>query len=258
MEASYNSNSGANSLFSLILFIIGVVALYYLYKYLFASQKTASYTLIGKTTPANPSQKIVISSDNLPGLYEGGEFTVSTWIYVNNWSYRSGFNKSILNIGGRNNDIIRIYLGGFKPSLMVRFHTKQGDSTKGEALSNASQKQLFSELQTGSDILSSSSLCDLPEIELQRWVNITVAVNGKTIDVYLDGKLARSCVLPSLFKVDAGGYTANLLDYGGFGGSISTTIMYDTALGPDAIYKNYMAGPEPITSIQQWFSSFFA
>jgi hypothetical protein len=104
----------------------------------------------------------------------------------------------------------------------------------------------------------SSSLCDLPDIELQRWVNITVAVNGKTIDVYLDGKLARSCVLPSLFKVDAGGYTANLLDYGGFGGSISTTIMYDTALGPDAIYKNYMAGPEPITSIQQWFSSFFA
>ncbi len=34
--------------------------------------------------------------------------------------------------------------------------------------------------------------------------------------------------------------------------------MYDAALNPEAVYKNYMAGPEPITNIGQWFSSFFA
>jgi hypothetical protein len=88
-------------------------------------------------------------------------------------------------------------------------------------------------------------------------VNITVAVNGKTVDVYVDGKLSRSCVLPNMFKVD-NNYTAKLLEYGGFGGLLSTTTLYDTALNPDIVYKNYMAGPEPITSIGEWFKSFFA
>jgi hypothetical protein len=97
----------------------------------------------------------------------------------------------------------------------------------------------------------------LPQLELQRWINITVAVNGRTVDVYFDGKLARSCVLPSFYKVDAGGYSANLLAYGGFGGEIATTTMYNTALNPEAVYRNYMAGPEPITNILTWLQSFF-
>ena len=99
-------------------------------------------------------------------------------------------------------------------------------------------------------------MCDLPEVDLQRWVNLTVSVNGKTVDVYLDGKLARSCVLPDFYKVDAGGYSASLLEYGGFGGQISTTSVYDAALNPEQVYKKYMAGPEPITGIVQWLTSF--
>ena len=44
----------------------------------------------------------------------------------------------------------------------------------------------------------------------------------------------------------------------GFGGQIANMIMYDTALNPEVIYKNYMAGPEPITSIGGLLGSFFA
>ena len=116
----------------------------------------------------------------------------------------------------------------------------------------------FETRQTDSGLLDVSTMCDLPEVQLQRWVNIAVAVNGKTVDVYMDGKLSRSCVLPTFYKVDAGGYAASLLAYGGFGGQISTTTMYDAALNPEAVYKNYMAGPEPILTIGDWFSATFA
>jgi hypothetical protein len=109
-----------------------------------------------------------------------------------------------------------------------------------------------------SSLLDSSAGCDLPEIELQRWVNISIAVNGKTVDVYIDGKLTRSCILPNFFKVDGSGYSANLLMHGGFGGQISTTMMYDSALHPEAIYKNYIAGPEPITNLGDWLMSIFS
>jgi hypothetical protein len=181
-----------------------------------------------------------------------------------------------LSVGGPNFDIIRVYLGGNKPSLKVRLQTKDSSGTANsvptgatasqnqmssmpiESLDKATQNAVFNILQTDSGLLDSSPLCDLPEIDLQRWVNITIAANGRTVDVYLDGKLARSCVLPSFFKVDAGGYSAYLLSYGGFGGQIANVSMYDAALNPEQVYKNYMAGPQPITNLGDWIKSFFA
>ena len=148
-------------------------------------------------------------------------------------------------------------MGGHKPKLNIRFHTLEGNDFNQESLNMASQISTFSTLQTDSGLIDSPQLCDLPEIDLQRWVNITVAVNGRTVDVYLNGKLSRSCVLPKTFKVDAGGYSANLLTYGGFGGQIAQTYMYDAALNPEQVYTNYMKGPEPITNIGDWFASFF-
>ena len=282
-------NTAANSspvgrVVPVLLIFAGLVGLYYLYQYLFGPKSTNAYTLISATQSANidPSKPITITSDKLPNIYEGGEFTISTWIYITNWSYRAGFNKSIISLGGPNFDTIRLYLGGNKPKLSVRLQTKDMSGATNavpsgatainvnlgatmtnsqvpvESLAKGTQNATFGILQTDSGLLDGSPLCDLPEIDMQRWINVTVSVNGRTVDVYMDGKLARSCVLPSFYKVDAGGYSANLLAYGGFGGQISTTTMYDSALNPEAVYKNYMAGPEPITSIGQWFSSFFA
>lgn len=282
MEAANNSSPVARVIPVLLIFA-GLVGLYYLYQYLFGPKSSNVYTLVPSNTNAtiDPAKPITITSDKLPTIYEGGEFTISTWIYVNNWSYRQGFNKSIISIGGPNFDTIRVYLGGYKPSLSVRLQTKDNTGVNNtvptgasannmtavngalstsnmvDSLDKGTQNAIFNILQTESGLLDSSPLCDLPQIDLQRWVNLTISVNGKTVDVYYDGKLARSCVLPSLYKVDAGGYSANLLAYGGFGGQISTTTMYDSALNPEQVYKNYMAGPEPITDIVSWFKSFF-
>lgn len=268
---SANNSSPVGRLIPVLLIFAGLIGLYYLYQYLFGPKGTNTFTLVDRSEKASidPSKPITISSDKLPILYEGGEFTVSTWLYVNNWSYRQGFNKSIISIGGPNFDTIRVYLGAYKPSISVRMQTRdrgvvhsvpQSNDANGmqvESLDKATQNATFNILQTESGLLDGTPLCDLPAIDLQRWVNVTIAVNGKTVDVYYDGKLARSCVLPSFFKVDAGGYSASLLAYGGFGGEISTTTMYDSALNPEQVYKIYMAGPEPITNIFKWFASFF-
>jgi hypothetical protein len=281
MNAVANNSTPLERVFPVLFVFAGLVALYYLYQYLFGPKGQNAYTLVSKTQSANidPGSPITITSDKLPSIFEGGEFSISTWIYISNWSYRARLKKSILTIGGPNFDTIRIYLGGSKPKLHVRLQTKNTSGTTNavptgvntnssspsastsappESLEKATQNATFNVLDTGSDLLDSTSMCDLPEIDLQRWVNITVSVNGRTVDVYMDGKLARSCVLPSFYKVDAGGYSAHLLAYGGFGGEISTTTMYDGALNPEQVYQNYMAGPEPITSIGSWFASFFS
>jgi hypothetical protein len=273
-----NNSSQTTKLITFVILFAGLIGLYYLYQYLFGPKTGNSYTLLSAKQSAivDAAKPITITSNQLPALFDGGEFTVSTWIYVNKWSHRSGFNKSILSIGGSSSfDTIRIYLGPFKPTLHVKLHTRESASSAGassagaantagavgsvgEALDASTRNATFNVIQTSSGLLNQSTLCDLPEVDLQRWINITVAVNGRTVDVYLDGKLSRSCVLPSHFKVSPSGYSAYLLGYGGFGGMISTTTMYDAALNPERVYQNYMAGPEPITSIGDWFGRFFA
>ena len=134
-------------------------------------------------------------------------------------------------------------------------NTRQGSS--GNALPNANAKGgLFTTLQTDSGMLDTTANCDIPSIDLQRWVNIVVAINGKTCDVYLDGKLVRSCVLDNYFNVDSA-YALTVGEAGGFGGNINTTQMYGYALSPDLVYANYMAGPNPVNGIVGFFQSIF-
>jgi hypothetical protein len=246
----------ANTVIMVIIVILGLIGLYYLYQYLFSGPGATS-VIIKKQQSAklDPSAPIVVPSAALPPLYSGGEFSVSTWIYVNDWTYRNGYNKAILSIGGPTIDTLRIYLGGQKPVLRVRVNTSQGSS--GNKLSNKNSKEgLYTSLQTDSGMLDSTANCDIPNIEFQRWVCITVAINGMTCDVYIDGKLARSCVLSNYFNVDSA-YALTVGEAGGFGGNINTTQMYGYALSPDLVYNNYMAGPMPVTNILGYLQSFF-
>lgn len=261
--AAQNSGGMVSLVVKAVVVILAAVGLYYLYRFLFGTADGGSAMLIEGKQKADveASKPVTVSSAAMPAIYEGGEFTVSTWIYLQNWSYRQGFNKHILSIGGNNFDTIRLYLGANKSALRVRVHTRNAAAVTEESpagnLARSNFGQLFSALDTESELLSGNGSCDLPEIDLQRWVNVVVAVNGKTCDVYLDGKLARSCVLPSFYKVDAAGYQATLLSNGGFGGYIARTQVFGSALSPDTVYKNYMNGPEPITGILDWITSFF-
>ena len=270
-----NNSSSQSMLTRLIpVFIVfaGLIGLYFLYQYLFGPKQNNAYPLITSIQSARtPADKpLIFSTGQLAPLYEGGEFTISTWIYITDWHHRANKNKSILRIGGKTNqsssaatnfDTIRMYLGAVTPTLHVRLDSKNRNlsaTDKGDSLDTSTYTMTYDNIQTGSGLLDSTRTCDIREIPMQRWVNIAVAVNGKTVDVYIDGKLSRSCVLPNPFKVDSSGYTGVALEKEGFGGQIANMIMYDTALNPEVIYKNYMAGPEPITSIGGLLGSFFA
>jgi len=267
MDNQSNSGSPVARAIPVIIFFVGLLGVYYLYQYLFGPKTANQYVLLSEEKAADVAadKAITISSDKLPALYDGGEFTVSTWFYVSNWNHKAKKYKSIFRLGGPEFDTLRIYLGGMKPKLHVRVHTHEPTAASttttnpGEInLENRANQSFFTQDQNESALLNEKTpMCDLPEVDLQRWVNVTVAVNGRTTDIYLDGKLVRSCVLPSFYKVDAGGYSAYLLSYGGFGGYLSTTTMYDAALNPDAIYRNYIAGPQAITSIGDWIRSMF-
>jgi len=245
--------------------VVLVAALYYLYQYLYSSSgvTVAQVTNGVQNATVADGSAIVTSSKDLPALYEGGEYAVSFWIYINDFKYRRDMYKHILSLGGKTSsgfDTLRVYLGAYKNSLSVRVSSSSPGSTGSPAggssdlLSLAKYDNEFSSIPQGLD-QSYFPSCDLTSVDLQRWINITVVLNGRTCDVYSDGKLARSCVLPSFYKVDPAGYQLTLLDKGGFGGYISNTSAYGYALNPQEVYQIYMAGPATQYTLYKWLTS---
>ena len=88
-----------------------------------------------------------------------------------------------------------------------------------------------------------SPQCDIIEFNLQRWNLVTVVLSSKTTDVYIDGKLTRSCISSSYYKVDAVNVTPNILQHQAFEGKIANLNLYSVALNPAQIYQLYSAGP---------------
>jgi hypothetical protein len=90
---------------------------------------------------------------------------------------------------------------------------------------------------------------------MQKWVNVCVVLSSKTVDIYLQGKLVKTCVFNNYFKVDPTGVALKILqgtlDVGGnsvpntagFGGQFARLQLFSDSLTPDDIYKNYLAGP---------------
>lgn len=238
--------------YSVALFALVALGIYYFYTWLNGNNEITDVILY--TTPAGGMQAKadkpkIYTPDNvktMPGLYEGGEYSVSTWIYISDWAINRQYNKPFLMIsGGKTN--------GFATMVM---YLGQNTSKLGVRVSSDTTLLTTDELNkirpvTGNnfggypytDSAADFKQCDIESIELQRWVCITATLNGRTLDVYIDGKMSRSCVLPAMYKVSGNSPTITLGGPYGFGGLIGQTQVADFAYSPDRIYQIYQKGP---------------
>jgi hypothetical protein len=263
---------GGSLVGKVIFVILSLVALYYLYQFLFGPTGLEGKTVLNAVKEANPDKPYVTFADNLPALYEGGEYAVNAWIYVNDYSVNRGLNKPVFILGGTSFATLAVYLGPYRNSLQVRVHTKDGSATvaaasptpspsgsdeTGDSLTAEALQSMFGKLQQENSLLYSPRACDITSVDLQKWIQVTVCLNNKTCDVYLDGKLARSCVLPSFYKVDKSNLALAVCDYKGFGGFVSNVSAYNYALNPEQVWRLYMSGPGPQYSFLDYLKSLF-
>jgi hypothetical protein len=83
--------------------------------------------------------------------------------------------------------------------------------------------------------------CVLSNVPIQKWVNLTISVYGRSLDVYIDGKLAKTCLLPGVANVNNNS-DIYITPAGGFNGWTSRFQYYPNALNPQEVYNIYTKG----------------
>lgn len=282
-----NSQLVQNAIYLLAL----IVVCYLVYTYLTAGSELERYVIQINMTrgvyglPGNSSSALVPNSAALGNKFcinfddkqtpapvpnpllriiEGSDFTISWWMYISTWdANQSGVIKPIIAItdpnvsnpiAGQNAAYVMVaFLYPNTNMLGIRFHTRGVAASEltwftnlaSNATSAATAQQTFS--NTGA-----TPVCDINDVDMQRWINFTCVVSGRVLDVYYDGKLNRSCVLPGTVVGSPSGsgnqdvYTSIA---GGFNGFLNGVFFSAAALTPDRIYGLYQTGPQGTTSI---------
>lgn len=285
-NAPKNANGGPTKLVIGVVFLILVlVGMYYLYDFLYGKSPSKGSIDILSGNPAmtstatDPTSKLsAVSVSEISGVLDGGEYSTSFWVYVADTKGFAGTSKlaHLMEISDKRFDATAANKGktlifvGLSPTdgtLVVRQNTADNYKIDNTLGTNTSSSYTLDGLInnyniSGSPYKGSDTRCDIINgIEYQRWILVTVVGNGRTLDVYVDGKLARSCVYQSSFALGATNNRATayfgLNNASNLKGYFSTGKFYNYALTPDAVWALYQQGPGGSSSITDWFKNLF-
>jgi len=183
--------------------------------------------------PLDGKTQTVIPASNAP-ITQGADNGVQFWMYIKDWDYNFGKEKSILIRKDSTNPAIKnpsISLHPTDNSLNVSVSI-YGSGT-GAASSNPAGANSTS---ASGDVYT----CTVENVPLQSWFSVSVTVFQRNLDVYINGKLVKSCVLPGVPRPAAGDIVVGT--DGGFSGSVCNIHAYSSMLGPSDAASFFSAG----------------
>jgi hypothetical protein len=142
--------------------IVILLLLYVIFKAL-----TTTYTTLG--TMQKWSNKTTLQSSNLPSTFKANS-AISIWFYIKKW------------VNGTD---------------VVRFHSAASGLSDANTIFRVLFKNSTNTIQIFPKSATSDSQydCEISDFPLQKWVNLIISFNGSAMDVYVDGKLVKSCVV---------------------------------------------------------------
>jgi hypothetical protein len=155
-------------------------------------------------------------------------FTYSIWFFIEDWNYRYGEPKVIFGRmttgSGQKEPCPSVVLGPIQNNIVVSLAVYPG---------------LDEVPEDGSNFIVHN--CPVANVPIQRWCNVLISVYGRTLDLYLDGKLVRTCVLPGVAKIDASA-PVYITPNGGFAGWTSKFQYWSEACDPQKAWNVYQDG----------------
>jgi hypothetical protein len=195
-----------------------VIILYIFYTTLFADKtKSSLLKLHDGKTPYKIVKSIGASSN----------YTYSFWIYINDYNYRYSAKKEIISRGVDSNGSTpekvypRIYLGENQNDIHIDITYTDDTGTKDHKIV-------------------------IKNIPLQRWNHFIMTKSGSNVDIYIDGKLVKTSIIPGT-PVTVGVETeievakADSEPFG-FAGYLSKLNYFSTAINTREAYSMYKEG----------------
>lgn len=172
--------------------------------------------------PQDPSNNNAVTIYRSVNADKGIEFTWSVWMFIDNLQYLRGQYRHVFHKGnsdlknnGMNfpNNAPGLYIAPNTNSLVVIMNTFK--SIDEEVI--------------------------IPNIPLNKWLNIIIRIQNSTMDVYVNGTITRSVQLAGVPKQNYGDVFVGM--NGGFDGYVSNLWYYNYALGISEIQKLVKNGP---------------
>ena len=186
----------AVSVTKIIIAVVLVILLIVLIRWFFG-QKT-------KVTGMTDAKKVTKIQASDLAQANASNYAYSVWFYIDDWSYRYGEPKIILGrLDKELNPSPSIVLGAIENNLKI-------------------ETTVYPSSQSST---ASTHTCNVDNVPVQKWVNAIVSLYGRTMDIYIDGKLVRTCVLPGVAKI-ANDAPVYVTPQGGFSGYTSNINYY--------------------------------
>jgi hypothetical protein len=256
----------------ILIVILGTVliaaAVYVLYRVVTANVSTSTATSASSTTsdttaPSMPpisstssvdqapmavdgASGTVIPAANVP-LNSGSDYGLQFWMYIKDWDYQFGKAKPVIMRTDSTNTMIMNPSVSLHPtdnsldvniSIFGNSSTSAGRSNAAPANSAGASGDLFT--------------VTIENVPLQSWFAVSITCFQRNVDIYINGKLVRSAVLPGVARPAVGDITIGAND--GFSGSVCTVKSKPGPLTPSEAAAFYTAGT-PCSSVVQSTSS---
>jgi len=150
------------NLLTIFVFVLIIVLIYVVYKLM-----TKTTTTVSGFSDASKSLKVPTTND----ANATNSYGYSVWLYIDSWvangSTPPPYNKNVLTRCASNDTpLFQLYLDNDQNNLNL--------------------------------VITGNKPCTVRNVQLQKWINITMSVYGNTVDLYLDGKLVRTCIMTTM------------------------------------------------------------
>ena len=208
----------------IVLLRVGMTVVTWLFKpnespHLIDGMVDATQMIVFAQDPSSNGAKTIYRSVN---ANDGIEFTWSVWIYINNLQYLEGQYRHVFYKGNSNLDQNGLNFPNNAPGLYIAPNT------------NALIVMMNTYNSINEEVM-------IPDIPLNKWVNVIIRCQNTTMDVYINGTITRSVNLMGVPKQNYGDVYVGM--NGGFDGNISNLWYYNYALGTSEIQSLSKTGP---------------
>jgi hypothetical protein len=190
-----------------IIMLVVIFVLMYMVYYYFTSSKSMLLSSINSAT-----QTTTISPGSLETSSQKGSvnFSYAIWFNINDWNANYGNIKTLFR---RDNDSSpNVYFSATTNDLNIDISGNSGITT-----------------------------CTVRNIPIQKWVNLLISVYGKSLDVYVNGKLVKTCILGDVPKVNPASPVFITPD-GGFNGWVTQFQYWADSTDPQTAWNIYKRG----------------